>query len=205
MENYIKAVLRAGGQPAAAYSPPPDLGCAGLLLCGGGDLDPGLFGQEDRGSQPPDPVRDRAELELVQSYLRAGKPILGICRGMQVINVALGGTLLQDLPYPARQRHLGQEDRDQVHPIALSPGGFLSALYGASLTVNSWHHQAVDRLGEGLVSSAWAAEGFPEALEHRNAPVLGVQFHPERMAPAQTGDGSLIFTFWMKLVRRSCK
>ncbi len=201
MERYCSAVLRAGGEPCAAYSPAPDPGCAGLLLCGGGDLDPALFGQEDRGSHPPDPVQDRAELALVRYYLRAGKPILGICRGMQVLNVALGGTLIQDLPPAQTQRHLGQGDQDRIHPISLAPGGFLEKLYGASLTVNSWHHQAVDRLGEGLVPSAWAAEGVLEALELRDKPVFGVQFHPERMDPARTGDGSRIFTLWMDYMK----
>lgn len=201
MERYCSAVLRAGGEPCAAYSPAPDPGCAGLLLCGGGDLDPALFGQEDRGSHPPDPVQDRAELALVRYYLQAGKPILGICRGMQVLNVALGGTLIQDLPPAQTQRHLGQGDQDRIHPISLAPGGFLEKLYGASLTVNSWHHQAVDRLGEGLVPSAWAAEGVLEALELRDKPVFGVQFHPERMDPARTGDGSRIFTLWMDYMK----
>ena len=174
MERYCSAVLQAGGEPCAAYSPAPDPGCAGLLLCGGGDLDPALFGQENGGSHPPDPVQDRAELALARYYLQAGKPVLGICRGMQVLNVALGGTLIQDLPPAQTQRHLGQGDQDRIHPISLAPGGFLEKLYGGSLTVNSWHHQAVDRLGEGLVPSAWAAEGVLEALELRDKPVFGV-------------------------------
>jgi len=202
MERYVRAVAQAGGEPVPAWSPAPDPACAGLVLCGGGDLDPALFGQENRGSEPPDPVRDRAELELVRCYFQAGKPILGVCRGMQVINVALGGSLIQDLPAPAREHHLGHGDQDSIHPITLCPGGFLAGLYGASLTVNSWHHQAVDRLGDGLISSAWAPEGFPEALEHREKPVFGVQFHPERMDPSQTGDGSRIFTFYLHQIRR---
>lgn len=77
----------------------------------------------------------------------------------------------------------------------------MEKLYGGSLTVNSWHHQAVDRLGEGLVPSAWAAEGVLEALELRDKPVFGVQFHPERMDPARTGDGSRIFTLWMDYMK----
>lgn len=201
MDSYIEAVLQAGGEPAAAYSPPPDPDCAALLLCGGGDLDPRLFGQENRGSHPPDPVQDEAELALVRYYLQAGKPVLGVCRGMQVINVALGGTLIQNLPPGTREKHIGQGGKDQIHPISLAPEGFLGKLYGTSLTVNSWHHQAVDRLGEGLVPSAWAPEGVLEALELRDKPVFGVQFHPERMDPARTGDGSRIFTLWMDYMK----
>ncbi len=203
MDSYIEAVLQAGGEPAAAYSPPPDPDCAALLLCGGGDLDPRLFGQENRGSHPPDPVQDEAELALVRYYLQAGKPVLGVCRGMQVINVALGGTLIQNLPPGTREKHIGQGGKDQIHPISLAPEGFLGKLYGTSLTVNSWHHQAVDRLGEGLRPSAWALEGFVEALEHQSRPVYGVQFHPERMKGPETGPGHLIFTVWMNRIRRS--
>lgn len=99
-DNYTAALERAGGTPAAGYCPAPDLSCAGLVLCGGGDIACELFGQEDRGSNPPDLARDRAELALFQAFYGAGKPILGICRGMQIINVALGGTLIQDLPGP---------------------------------------------------------------------------------------------------------
>jgi putative glutamine amidotransferase len=203
MDSYIEAVLQAGGEPAAAYSPPPDPDCAALLLCGGGDLDPRLFGQENRGSHPPDPVQDEAELALVRYYLQAGKPVLGVCRGMQVINVALGGTLIQNLPPGTREKHIGQGGKDQIHPISLAPEGFLGKLYGTSLTVNSWHHQAVDRLGEGLRPSAWAPEGFVEALEHQSRPVYGVQFHPERMKGPEAGPGHLIFTVWMNRIRRS--
>ena len=92
MSNYVRAVRAAGGTPVSGYCPPADLSCAGLLLCGGGDLDPVLYGQPDQGSQPPDPARDQAELELFRAFYQAGRPILGVCRGMQVINVALGGT-----------------------------------------------------------------------------------------------------------------
>ena len=91
MDNYCRAVRGTGGRPVPGYCPPPDLSCSGLILCGGGDMDPALFGQEDRGSQPPDRRRDQAELELFRAFFQAGRPILAICRGMQVVNVALGG------------------------------------------------------------------------------------------------------------------
>lgn len=94
MERYEAAVRGAGGLPVAGFCPQPDLTCGGLLLCGGGDLSPTWYGAEDCGSGPPDPERDRAELALVRAYLAAGRPILGICRGLQVLNVALGGTLI---------------------------------------------------------------------------------------------------------------
>ena len=92
--RYEAAVRRAGGQPVVGFCPRPDLTCGGLLLCGGGDLAPAWYGAADRGSGPPDLDRDRSELALVRAYLSAGRPILGICRGLQVLNVALGGTLI---------------------------------------------------------------------------------------------------------------
>ncbi len=104
IENYMAAVSAAGGEPVAAYCPEPDLTCDGLLLCGGGDIECTLYGQEDQGSQPPDRDRDRAETALFRAFHGAGKPILGICRGMQMINIMLGGTMIQDLP--AQQLHI---------------------------------------------------------------------------------------------------
>ena len=152
------------------------------MLCGGGDLDPAWFGQEDRGSHPPDPRRDEAELALVRTWLSWGRPILGICRGMQVISVALGGTLFQDLGAERAALHQGEED--VFHPIRTAPGSLLESLFGESALVNSAHHQGVDQLGEGLVPAAWAPDGTLEGLEHRSLPVVGVQFHPERLPTA---------------------
>ena len=185
MDRYIRAVEAAGGRPVPGYAPAPRPDCLGLVLCGGGDLDPALFGQEDRGSHPPDPVRDRAELALVRAFLAQGRPILGICRGMQVLSVCLGGSLQQDLGPDRVLLHQGPED--VFHPIRTAPGSLLAALMGPAPLVNSAHHQGVDRPGEGLLPSAWAPDGTLEALEHCARPALGVQFHPERL-PGGAGD-----------------
>ena len=166
MDNYIRAVERAGGAPVPGYAPEPDSHCLGLVLCGGG--------------------RDAAELALVRTWLSWGRPILGICRGMQVINVALGGTLFQDLGAERAALHQGEED--VFHPVRTAPGSLLEGLFGENALVNSAHHQGVDRLGEGLVPAAWAPDGTLEGLEHRSLPVAGVQFHPERL-PNGGGDG----------------
>ena len=204
MERYCQALRAAGADPRPGYAPAPDLSCRGLVLCGGGDLDPGLYGQPDQGSQPPDPARDRAELALFHAFFQAGKPILGICRGMQLINVALGGTLIQYLSPEVRPFHQGAEG-DRIHPIRAAEGSFLHRLYGPVFPVNSCHHQGVDRLGEGLAACAWAEAGFPEALFHLSAPVAGVQFHPERLCGPyrrpDAADGAPLFTWFLSLCR----
>ena len=198
-DYYCAAIRGVGGEPVAGYCPGPDLNCDGLLLCGGGDLDCALFGQENRGSHPPNRARDQAELTLFQTFYEAGKPILGICRGLQLINVALGGTLIQDLPPEQLSFHSGKTD--MVHPIRAEENSILYRLYGPLFSVNSSHHQAVDRLGTGLRATAWAEGGFPEAIELPGRPILGVQFHPERMSFGRrrldTVDGAPIFSWFL--------
>ena len=185
MDRYCRAIERARGVPVPGYAPDPDPECRGLVLCGGGDLAPVLFGQESRGSHPPDPIRDRAEWVLLNAFLAAGKPVLGICRGMQVLNVFLGGTLLQDLGEARRPLHQGAED--VFHSVQTAPGSLLARFLGPEALVNSAHHQALDRLGGDLWATAWASDGTVEGVEHRTRPALGVQFHPERL-PGGAGD-----------------
>ncbi|NBI10850.1 gamma-glutamyl-gamma-aminobutyrate hydrolase family protein [Colidextribacter sp. OB.20] len=202
MDNYCDAIRALGGEPRAGYCPAPDLSCGGLVLCGGGDIESTLFGQENRGSNPPDRGRDRAELELFRAFYEAGKPILGICRGMQLINVALGGTLIQDLPPDQRARHNWAEG-DLTHSVRARPGSLLHDLYGPSFQVNSAHHQAVDQLGEGLRAAAWSEEGLPEALEWNERQIMAFQFHPERMSFGRrrpdTIDAEGIFRVFLEL------
>lgn len=201
-DYYAAAVRGAGGEPIVGCCPAPDLNCGGLVLCGGGDLDSNLFGQPSLGSNPPDRGRDQAELALFDAFYKAGKPILGICRGMQVINVALGGTLIQDLPGPQRILHAWDRE-DKVHPVTSRKGSLLYELYGPAFSVNSAHHQALDRLGTGLQVTAWAEGGVPEAVDLPGRPVLGVQFHPERMSFAlrrpDTVDGAAVFRWFLRL------
>ena len=203
-ENYRAAILAAGGEPLDGYCPQPDPSCDGLLLCGGGDIESTLFGQENSGSQPPDRERDRAELALFRAFYNSGKPILGICRGMQLINVALGGTLIQDLPQPGRGFHTLPKG-DAVHPLRILEGSLLYERYGPHMAANSAHHQAVDRLGDGLRAIAWAESGFAEALDLPGYPLLGLQFHPERMSFGKrrpdTADGAPIFSWFLEACR----
>lgn len=199
--NYENAVRSAGGDFVTRYCPEVDLSFDGLLLTGGGDVAPARYVQENRGSLLIDLERDRAELALIRAYLESGKPILGICRGLQVLNVALGGTLVQDLGDTLNTFHR-RLDTDKVHPVLAQHGSILHTLYGPLFSVNSAHHQAADRPGQGISITTRSESGVAEALELPGKPVLGVQFHPERMTGSHlrpdTVDGRFIFRWFIE-------
>ncbi|GHD24270.1 gamma-glutamyl-gamma-aminobutyrate hydrolase [Streptomyces violarus] len=181
--GYPRLVRRAGG--LAAMLPPDDpLHAAdivarldGLVIAGGPDVEPVRYGAErEPRTGPPARERDAWELALIDAALAAGVPLLGICRGMQLLNVALGGTLVQHIEGHAEV--VGVFGGHAVKPV---PGSLYGGVVPEETFVPTYHHQAVDRLGEGLVPSAYAADGTIEALELPTHPgwVLGVQWHPE--------------------------
>lgn len=184
-KNYSEAMESHG---AAALSVSAcDAGTAGelaaladgLFLTGGGDVEPRYYGEERRPfCGEPEEGRDELEFTLIRAFLDAGKPIFGICRGLQVLNVALGGTLWQDLP-----AQVGLEGHgDGVHPVRAAEGSLFRRLFGAEFPVNSYHHQAVKDLAPGLIPGAWDESGrIVEAFFHRTLPIWAVQWHPERM------------------------
>ena len=174
--NYHRYVERCGGLCVDAEA------AEALLLPGGGDVEPWRYGEEDRGCDV-EPGRDEEEFRLLDTFLAAGKPVLGICRGLQVINVYFGGTLWQDIP-----GHSQVEGRDCRHLTGIGPC-VLRTLYGGEMEVNSAHHQAVNRLGSGLRAVQWAEDGVVEALVHRCYPILALQWHPERLE----GSGERVF------------
>lgn len=174
--NYRRAVTDAGERVVFSETLEAAETCSGLLLPGGGDLEPWRYGQSNTASRSLEPKRDAAELLLLERFTAAGKPVLGICRGLQTVNVFFGGTLVQDLP-----GHSALEDGDRFHPVRTTAPSFLSPICGEEEEVNSAHHQAVDRLGSGLKAVQWTSDGVVEALEHRKLPVWGVQWHPERL------------------------
>ena len=203
--NYLAAVEAAGGEGDARYLPSPDLSFDGLLLAGGEDVDPALFGQENRGARGIDRARDEAELALLDAFCGAGKPVLAICRGHQVVNVWLGGELIQDLGPELNPFHRKETEGDRVHPIRADEGSLLHRLYGPVFPVNSSHHQALGRLGRDLTVSAWSEGGVAEAVEHASLPLICVQFHPERMCASKarpdTVDGGAVFRAFLELCR----
>lgn len=200
-ENYIAALAFCGARGVRSLDPACERGCAGLLLPGGGDVEPVRYGEENRGSHDIDPALDRQQFALLERYRGAGKPILGICRGHQVINVFFGGSLIQDLP--GADFHTRRNGVDSIHPTTAEPGSFAAALYGPSFTVNSAHHQGVGVLGEGLIPVQYAKDGVIEGVRHAELPIFGVQWHPERMtgrlSRPDTVDGSVLFHFFLSL------
>ena len=182
--NYGAAVRLAGGVPC--FHSAPDA-CDCLLLPGGGDLEPWRYGQENVASQGLDPARDALEWELLEYFTSRELPVLGVCRGMQTINVFFGGNLIQDWP-----GHSAVNGADQFHAVTAIPS-LLQTLYGSRCTVNSSHHQVVGQLGYGLDALQWADDGAVEALRHRTLPVWGVQWHPERMPEGTGTDGLLLY------------
>jgi len=191
--KLVEAVYAAGGEPLVVHPSAPGgddevsgrLGFAdGVLLPGGGDLDPAHYGGAPHESlYDMDAGQDAFDLAVARWSLAAGRPLLAICRGMQVVNVAAGGTLVQDMP--RHHRHVRSE-------LALQPGTAVRGTLGRDVvTISCYHHQAVDRAGAGLRPTAWSADGVIEALEPAGPGrgwFLGVQWHPEDTAagdPAQ--------------------
>lgn len=182
--NYAGAVADAGGRLRFSLEIREAGGCDGLLLPGGGDLEPWRYGQMNTASRGLEPRRDAAEFDLLEQFTAAGKPVLGICRGVQSINVFFGGTLVQDLP-----GHSAVGRRDRLHSVRTAPEGF-GRLWGERPIINSAHHQAVDRLGAGLRAVQWAPDGTVEGLVHSTFPIWAVQWHPERLSGAMAIEGA---------------
>ena len=175
-EHYLKQLQ--GIDFALALKEPSDISCfKGLLLLGGYDPDPALYGQKIvNDTVTVDSVRDELELALIEKFVAAKKPIFGICRGIQILNVALGGTLVQDMP---SQLSLNHSD-GIMHEVSHKPGSIAHKLWGDKSIVNSYHHQAVDRLADGLVGVSVCNDGTIEAIQHKSLPIFAVQWHPER-------------------------
>lgn len=202
--SYIDAVRACGGRPVLLPPGDEDPGTLlddvdAIVLCGGGDLDPGRFG----GSRGHDaqystcPERDAFELALIAACIERRTPTLAICRGLQVLNVARGGDLHVHLPDVVGDAvaHRASVERHTDHTVRLDPESRLAALLGSEVvSVASWHHQAVDRLGEGLRAVAWASDGTVEALEVEGCPALwAVQWHPELQVGEPDGRQRRLF------------
>lgn len=210
-QNYADNIRRVGGIPLLAVNND----CAeeyadladGLLLSGGKDVDPALYGEKLKYDFViTDPLRDDLEWKLIKAFVDRKKPIFGICRGVQVLNAYFGGTLYQDIPDELGGGHA----RGVCHPVTLKKDSILGRLFGESLEINSYHHQALKDLGKDLTATAWSdANGHTivEAVEHVSLPIWAVQWHPERMTgpatnPENCVDSLPVFQYFMDQCRK---
>lgn len=161
----------------------------GLILPGGVDISPSLYGQKNKASKNVDKSLDKLQYKLLDKFVKAKKPVLGLCRGMQLINVYFGGTLKQDT----------KGHRGVTHTTTVASGSWIYGIYKKkSMNVNSRHHQAVQQLGKNLIATQRAKKGnVIEALEHKTLPIYGVQYHPEIM-----GNGKQLFQAFLKICRQ---
>ncbi len=194
-KGYLAWLSGAGIESAVirpSDSMPGDLSAFNaLMLTGGGDVDPARYGAiRAPETQEIDPARDEMECRLIRRFMDGGKAVFGVCRGIQILNVALGGRLIQHVPLiaGAAESHERSNGKDAVHPIALVSGTELAGVFEPVIEVNSAHHQAVDpgSVGAGLRIAALSRQGVVEAVEGTGlrAPLLGVQWHPERLEPS---------------------
>ena len=206
VDDYVESVRRAGGDPIVVdlgVAAPEHLRAAdGLLLTGGGDVDPTYYREPTHETfSPAEPGRDDAELALAREAMARRMPLLAICRGVQVLNVAAGGTLVQDIPsaIPGAVDHRpGLAPSGAAHDVTITPGSQLGGLIAADLignaaTVNSRHHQSVGKVAPGFVVNAVAPDGVVEGIEAPQQPFcVGVQWHPENFVT--TGEFRSLFS-----------
>lgn len=186
--NYVEVLKYLGADPVVSLQPKSVYSFDGLVLPGGGDICPSYFNQPVIDTRKPDPELDRLQFHILYQFLHTHKPILGICKGMQLLNVFFGGDIKQ---------HVESEDlhqwngADQWHPTKAHAYSVLEKLYGTEFEVNSAHHQSIDTVGQDLQIIQTSEDGIPEAICHDHLPILGVQWHPERMCLAHKKSGTV--------------
>jgi putative glutamine amidotransferase len=216
LADYLESITRAGGEPRV-LDPATDHGAAivesvhGLLLTGGPDIDPARYGEARQAAASSiDPQRDEFEIDLIGQAVARGVPVFGICRGMQILNVALGGNLIQDLPSQTSTtlEHSKTTPLCAIaHEVWISRGSVLASLMPEKLAeadscaVNSRHHQAVRRVADGFEVTATAPDGIIEAIENRGLPFcVAVQWHPENFW--RTGEFRELFEGFIEAARK---
>ena len=198
--NYYNAIQASHAEPVQCdfempLAPQVEQ-CETVLFPGGVDINPKCYGKENVASVKIDDELDSIELSIIDIAVTLRRQILGICRGLQILNVFFGGTLIQNVEHC--ELHTRDGDYDRAHETLLLPNCFLHDLYGSQkICVNSARHQAIDVLGKGLSSIQWASDGVIEAVIHNTLPIVAVQWHPERMCLANrrpdTVDGLCLF------------
>ena len=206
-ENYVDAMAKLGADPFISLNV-EDFDKADALILPGSrqDMNPKLWGAEDECSNDINDELDAIQWALMEKAVETKKPVLGICRGMQFIDVFFGGTLIQDLPCAESHKAAEVPGEENYHDVAVVEGTQLFDLYGEATETNTRHHQGIGLVGEGLKVSAMWTEGFPlvmEAVEHKTLPIIGVQWHPERMYlhgnEEQKEAGRKLLEYWLGL------
>lgn len=200
--NYVKYVKSIGAEPVVTFSMGDVVHCGGLILPGGGDITPAFYGEKNHGSRNINTELDILQLQALDLCIRESIPVLGICKGLQIINVGFGGSLIQDLPTASIHRY---EDGDKYHSTVTLKDSILHKLYGESPVVNSAHHQAIKELGSGLSAIQWCPDdNCIEAIVHTRLPILGVQWHPERIDEKRAMiSGQKLLTYFVSLIPSS--
>lgn len=181
------------------------LSCDGLLLPGGADINPEMYGEKPTEKcGKPNEIRDNAEPVIFREFLKTNKPILAICRGIQLINVCNDGTLFQDIKDEQKCKHMDFFSRaGSIHTVSIDKNSMLyGILESDKVNVNSMHHQAINKVGEGFIVSAQSEDGFTEAIELQNHPFcIGVQWHPEHMSK-KSAEQRKIFSFFVSACKK---
>lgn len=191
--NYESALHQIGAQTFTSLTLEQCSICDGLLLPGGGDITPAFFGQSNQGSRSIDTELDILQLQALHYFSQQKKPILGICKGLQLINIHFGGTIHQHMKNASVHEWNGCDKYHYVYHVGCNRMDFFYELYGTSAYVNSAHHQGIDLLGKNLMPLCQAADGTIESIAHTSLPILAVQWHPERIL--ETGGLELLSYF----------
>lgn len=206
IDHYMAPVKALGAEAVQCDLSAPAaqiLDADGIVLPGGADIDPLFYHEENEKAIGIDDTLDRFQLAVIDIAVKKKMPVLGICRGLQMLNVYFGGTLIQDLPL--RQMHEWDHVTrlDRMHPVTAKEGSFAAQVYGKiRFNVNSAHHQAVDELGDGLEPVMYSDDHIIEGFVHEDLPIIATQWHPERMSlnyrRVDTEDGMPIFRYFLE-------
>lgn len=208
-KNYTRAVTAGGGIPVMPADPCRAAEYAelasGLLLTGGSGVHPARYGEvffDEDSMKGSNAVRDAMEFALLGEFIKNKKPVMGICRGYQLLNVYFGGKLIQNFP---KQKHI-EHQMGITHRVSAEPDSIVYRLFGKEFNTNSHHRDGITEPGEGIKITARSADGIPEAIEHESLPVFGVQWHPERtrgegMNPPDGPDMTPLFEYFISLCK----